>query len=110
MMISDTHAADSWASLVNSGERLSPAQYQAFQQAIAQVKQRLYQVLNRPQAQRQGQFELDSFVDSLHADFLAEDTRAERRDIGHTAFLVTRFLADRLLELQRQLPPQPAGK
>ncbi|CCP01851.1 potential HrpW-specific chaperone [Erwinia amylovora Ea644] len=93
--------AESWVDVVNSQQRLSPEQYQAFQRAISQVKQRLQQVLGRPMPQRQGEFELDSFVDSLHADFLNVDGKAANDDVGQTAWWITRYLADRLLELQQ---------
>nr|WP_041474404.1 hypothetical protein [Erwinia sp. Ejp617] len=95
------HPVASWVDVVNSQQRLSPAQYQAFQQAILQVKQRLHQVLSRPMPQRQGKFELDSFVDSLHADFLTGDGDSPNGNVGQTAWWITRYLADRLLELQQ---------
>ncbi|MEN0616097.1 DNA-binding protein [Klebsiella indica] len=95
-----TLVSESWVDVVERGERLSPQQYQAFQLAIAQVKQHLQQVLCNPMSQRQGQFELDGFVDSLHEDFLAVDAATGSR-AGQTAFLITRLLADNLLELQR---------
>lgn len=97
----EVRPAESWVDVVNSQQRLSPAQYQAFQQAISQVKQRLQQVLGSPMPQRQGEFELDSFVDSLHADFLNGDGKGQDGDVGQTAWWVTRYLADRLLEWQQ---------
>lgn len=93
--------AESWVDVVNSQQHLSPAQYQAFQKAIDQVQQRLHQVLSRPMPQRQGKFELDSFVDSLHADFLIGDSDRSDSNAGQTAWWITRYLADRLLELQQ---------
>ncbi|HDU5650187.1 TPA: DNA-binding protein [Klebsiella aerogenes] len=95
-----TQKTENWVDVVERGERLSPQQYRAFQLAIAQVKQRLQQVLGSPMSQRQGQFELDGFVDSLHEDFLAGDT-ATGSSTGQTAFMIARLLADKLLELQR---------
>lgn len=89
-----------WVDVVETQQRLTPAQYQAFQQAIAQVKERLHQVLGRPTPQRQGQFALDPFVDSLHADFLNGNGEGSS-DVGQTAWWITRYLADRLLELQQ---------
>lgn len=97
----EARPAESWVDVVDSQQRLSPAQYQAFQQAISQVKQRLQQVLGSPMPQRQGEFELDSFVDSLHADFLHGDGKGQDGDVGQTAWWVTRYLADRLLEWQQ---------
>ncbi|MCX8964079.1 DNA-binding protein [Erwinia psidii] len=90
-----------WVDVVEHQQHLSPTQYQAFQQAIAQVKTRLHQVLARPTAQRQGQFQLDEYVDSLHSDFINSDGDGVNHDVGHTAWWVTRYLADRLLELQQ---------
>ncbi|CAO95586.1 DNA-binding protein [Erwinia tasmaniensis] len=102
MMISDeARPAESWVDVVNGQQRLSPAQYQAFQQAISQVKQRLQQVLGSPLPQRQGEFDLDSFVDGLHADFLDGDAKGQEGDVGQTAWWITRYLADRLLEWQQ---------
>ncbi|WP_323169455.1 DNA-binding protein [Pantoea agglomerans] len=89
-----------WVEVVDNQQRLTPAQYQAFQQAIAQVKERLHQVLSRPTPQRQGRFELSAFVDSLHADFLHGEQGAAT-DVGQTAWWIIRYLADQLLELQQ---------
>lgn len=89
-----------WVDVVENQQRLTPAQYQAFQLAISQVKERLHQVLSRPTPQRQGRFELSAFVDSLHADFLHGE-QGTATDVGQTAWWVTRYLADRLLELQQ---------
>lgn len=89
-----------WVDVVDNQQRLTPAQYQAFQQAIAQVKEQLHQVLSRPTPQRQGRFELSSFVDSLHTDFLHGE-QGSATDVSQTAWWITRYLADRLLELQQ---------
>ena len=89
-----------WVDVVDNQQRLTPAQYQAFQQAISQVKERLHQVLSRPTPQRQGRFELSSFVDSLHTDFLHGE-QGSATDVSQTAWWITRYLADRLLELQQ---------
>lgn len=90
-----------WVDVVENQQRLSPAEYRAFRLAIGQVKERLHQVLARPLPQRQGQFELDGFVDSLHDDFLTRDGNGTANDVGQTAWWVTRYLADKLLELQQ---------
>lgn len=89
-----------WVDVVDNQQHLTPTQYQAFQQAIAQVKERLHQVLSRPTPQLQGRFELSAFVDSLHADFIQGEP-GSATDVGQTAWWVTRYLADRLLELQQ---------
>lgn len=89
-----------WVDVVDNQQRLTPAQYQVFQQAIGQVKERLHQVMSRPMPQRQGRFDLSTFVDSLHADFVHGE-QGSAMDVGQTAWWVTRYLADRLLELQQ---------
>lgn len=89
-----------WVEVVDNQQRLTPPQYQAFQQAIAQVKERLHQVLSRPTPQRQGRFDLNTFVDSLYADFVHAEQGSET-DVGQTAWWITRYLADQLLELQQ---------
>ncbi|SLM62877.1 MULTISPECIES: hypothetical protein [Dickeya] len=104
MKTQDTPAR--WTDLVEHGGYITPAQRQAFERAIHMVTRRLSLVLNQKDLPRTGQFDFDTFVDSLEADFLnSVDSTLDpeiNSDVGQTAFWVIRQIADHLISLQKQ--------
>ncbi|WJV60676.1 DNA-binding protein [Pectobacteriaceae bacterium CE70] len=102
----DVESPPCWVELVHRGGYITPAQRQAFEQAIQMVSGRLNLVLSKKDQPRTGQFNFDAFVDSLENDFLKnEDNDVSpglSSDIGQTAFWVIRSIADQLITLQKQ--------
>ncbi|GFM53284.1 HrpW-specific chaperone [Pseudomonas capsici] len=89
----------SWSSLVRNGGYLTPAQRQAFENAIALVNERLQSTLDKPGNRVNGQFSLNNYIDSLESEFKRDAGTDELRgDASLTAFWIVRLLADRLLE------------
>ncbi|MCA6998980.1 DNA-binding protein [Dickeya solani] len=86
----DTDIPTRWTELVDRGGYITPAQRQAFEQAIQMVTRRLNLVLSQKELPRSGQFDFDAFVDSLEADFLKSvDTSLDpemNSDVGQTTF------------------------
>ncbi|MGM3173134.1 DNA-binding protein [Dickeya lacustris] len=95
-----------WTDLVEQGGYITPVQKQAFEKAIYMVTRRLNLVLNQKDLPRSGQFDFDTFVDSLETDFLnsVDGTLNPElnSDVGQTAFWVIRQIADHLINLQKQ--------
>ena len=102
----DTDLPTRWTDLVDQGGYITPAQRQAFEQAIQMVTRRLNLVLSQKELPHSGQVDFDAFVDSLEADFLKSvDTSLNpemNSDVGQTAFWVIRQIADHLIALQQQ--------
>ncbi|EHD21269.1 MULTISPECIES: hypothetical protein [Brenneria] len=94
-----------WADIARQGGYITPAQREAFTQAIHLVRTQLNTVLSQSGSPRRGEFEFDTFVDSLEQDFLRKaDIHTENglhSDVAQTSFWVARLIADRFIAVRQ---------
>ncbi|UYA60541.1 putative HrpW-specific chaperone [Pectobacterium sp. F1-1] len=95
-----------WADLARQGGYITPAQREAFTQAIHLVRAKLNTVLSQSGSLRRGEFEFDAFVDSLEQDFLHQaDIHTKNglhSDVAQTSFWVARLIADRFIAVRQR--------
>ncbi|MEH2921572.1 DNA-binding protein [Samsonia erythrinae] len=94
-----------WADIARQGGYITPAQRESFNRAIQLVRAQLNAVLSQSGVQRRGEFEFDTFVDSLEQDFLHQaDIHSKNglhSDVAQTSFWIARLLADRFIAVRQ---------